>query len=144
MAHYWSGAVEGTEVSPKSQAGKLIWPLQRPPQRLGDPASPLPLSDTPVLTHCPCAPVGGNRLQLHGAPEPVLCLQWPGHFRQAASSAFKSSSLQQRSPVTLFVSNCSRAAFILSCSRSSLSNSLTGMTLGGHPHACHLWCLEHS
>ena len=64
-------------------------------QRLGNATPPLPLSHAAALTHYPCKPVGGHRLQLHGTPQPVLWPQWPRHHSgNLPVLGFKSSSLQ--------------------------------------------------
>ena len=150
-AHCQSGAVGGTGVSPSSQASKLIWPPQRPPWKLGGPTSPphssgTPAVNTPSLWACWRAQAVVVWQTLACLMALVACFMasaaWVS-FRQATSSAFQSICLWQRSPVALFVSNHSRAVFILSCRGRSLSDSAVGTTQGEHAHACHLQCLWH-
>ena len=108
MAHSWvvasipRRAASGTSlvrscrgygVSPGSQVSRLIWLPQRPPWRLGDPTSPLPLSGAPVLTHYPCVSVGGHSLWLCSAPQPVLWPQQPGHHSGKPSDPHFSPAL---------------------------------------------------
>ena len=86
----------GYSSVPGSWVGRLVWLPQRPPWRLGDPAPPLPLPCTPVLTHYTCEPVGKHRLVAWQTSACFMASAVWALFSCTASSAFKSSSLQQK------------------------------------------------
>ena len=93
MAHNWAVAniprsmasdtlpvrsCRGYRNVPQASGRQAHMATQRPPQRLGNPTSPLPLSGAPVLAHYLCEPIGGHRLWLYGVPCLVVWPQWPG------------------------------------------------------------------